>query len=71
MSAEIYPRVLPGLADKESIMDKHGLCRRALCAVESIIDTTCTKTLWFENHSTIEDSCHKLIAIYKPIKTLC
>ena len=66
--AEIYPCVLPGLADKELIMDKCGLCRRALCAVESIVDATCTKTLCFGNHSTIEDPCHKLIAIYKPIK---
>ena len=66
--AQIYPCVLPGLVDKESIMDKHGLCGRALCAVESIVDATCTKTLQFENHSTIEDSHCKLIAIYKPIK---
>ena len=66
--AEIYPCVLPGLVDKESIMDKCGLCRRVLCAVESIVDATHTKTLQFKNHSTIEDSCCKLIAIYKPIK---
>ena len=66
--AEIYLCVLPGLVDKELIMDKCGLCRRALCAVESIVDATHTKTLQFENHSTIEDSHHKLIAIYKPIK---
>ena len=66
--AEIYPCVLPGLADKELIMDKCGLCRRVLCAVESIVDATCTKTLCFENHSMMEDSHCKLIAIYKPRK---
>ena len=66
--AEIYPCVLPGLAEKESIMDKCGLCRRALCAVESIVDATCTKTLKFKNHAPIADSCHKLIAIYSPMK---
>ena len=43
--AEIYLCVLPDLVDKESIMDKCGLCRRALCAVESIVDATHTKTL--------------------------
>ena len=66
--AEIYLCVLPDLADKELIMDKCGLCRMVLCAVESIVDATHTKTLCFENHSMIEDSHHKLIAIYKPIK---
>ena len=66
--AEIYPCVLPGLVDKELIMDKCGLCRRVLCAVESIVDATCTKTLCFENHSMMEDSHCKLIAIYKPRK---
>ena len=49
-------------------MDKHGLCQRALCAVKSIVDATCTKTLRFKNHATIEDSCHKLITIYNPMK---
>ena len=59
---------MPGLAEKESIMDKHGLCQRALCAVKSIVDATHTKTLKFKNHAMIEDSHHKLIAIYNPMK---
>ena len=59
---------MPGLTEKESIMDKHGLCRRALCAVKSIVDVTRTKTLKFKNHAMIEDSHHKLIAIYNPMK---
>ena len=66
--AEIYPCVLPGMAEKESIMDKCDLCRRVLFAIESIVDATRMKTLQFENHSTIEDSRCKLIAIYNPLK---
>ena len=49
-------------------MDKHGLCQRALCAVKSIVDATCVKTLKFKNHATIKDSHHKLITIYNPMK---
>ena len=45
-----------------------GCVKGLLCAVESIVDATCTKTLRFENHATIKDSHHKLITIYNPMK---
>ena len=49
-------------------MDKRELCRYALCNIQSILDEICTKMLRFEKHETIEDSLHKLIAIYNPLK---
>ena len=52
----------------ESIMDKRQLCIRAINAINSIVDATHTKTLRFENHNTIEDTRHKLIAIYNPLR---
>ena len=67
----IYPAVLPGLDETESIMDKRQLCVHALHAIASITDATRTKTLRFENHDTIEDSRHKLVAIYQPLKHFC
>ena len=57
--------------DKESIMEKRDLCVRALNAIQSITDDTRTKTLWFEKHQMIEDSRHKLVAIYQPLKHYC
>ena len=65
--AEIYPCVLPGLVEKESIMDKRELCRHSLCNIQSILDETHTKTLRFEKHETIKDSLCKLTAIYNPL----
>ena len=65
--AEIYPCILPGLAE-ESIMDKRELCRKALCAIQSIVDAMHTETLKFESHDMIEDSRCKLMAIYNPLK---
>ena len=66
--AEIYPSVLPGLNETESIMDKRQLCIRAINAIYSIVDTIHTKTLRFKNHDTIEDTRCKLIAIYNPLR---
>ena len=63
--------VLPGLEETESIMDKQQLCVRALHAIQSITDTTRTKTMRFKNHDTIEESKHKLVAIYQPLKHFC
>ena len=38
---------------------------------EHHVNGTHTKTLRFENHETIEDSRHRLIAIYNPLKHFC
>ena len=65
---EIYPSVLPGLNKNESIMDKRQLCIRAINAIESMVDATCTKTLRFEKHTTIEDMRCKLMVIYNPLR---
>ena len=65
----IYPAVLPGLDETESIMDKKQLCVHALHAIQSITDATRTKTLRFKIHDTIEDSRGK--AIYQPLKHFC
>ena len=69
--AQIYPVVLPGIQDKESIIEKRELCVMALNGIQSITDATRTKTLWFEKHGMIKDSRHKLVAIYQPLKHYC
>ena len=66
--ADIYPSVLPGLNENESIMDKRQLCIRAISAIESMVDATHTKTLRFEKHITIEDMRCKLMVIYNPLR---
>ena len=57
---EIYPVVIPGLSDKESIQDKRELAIQCINRMQSVIDGTQTKTLCFENHETIEDTLVKL-----------
>ena len=49
-------------------MDKRQLCIRAINAIHSIVNATHMKTLRFENYNTIEDTRHKLIAIYNPLR---
>ena len=49
-------------------MDKRQLCIRAINAIHSIVDATHMKTLRFESHNTIEDTRHKMIAIYNPLR---
>ena len=66
--AQIYPVVLPGIQDKESNVDKRELCIQGLNAIQSITNATRSKTLRFKNHSTIEDSRQKFMAIYQPLK---
>ena len=38
--AEIYPVVIPGLSDKESIQDKKDLAIRCINGMQSVIDCT-------------------------------
>ena len=57
---EIYPVVIPGLSDKESIQGKRELAIQCINGMQSVIDGTRTKTLRFENHETIEDTLVKL-----------
>ena len=66
--AEIYPVVIPGLSNKESIQDKRELAIQCINGMQSVIDCTRTKTLCFENPETIEDTLVKLKAIYNPVK---
>ena len=66
--AEIYPPAIQGLADKESIQDKWELAIRCINGMQSVIDGTRSKTLWFEHHSMIENTLVKLKAIYNPLK---
>ena len=68
MYAKIYPPAIQGLADKESIQDKWELTIRCINGMQSAIDGMRSKTLWFEHHSTIENTLVKLKAIYNPLK---
>ena len=65
--AEIYPCVIDSFSDKESIVDKRGLCIQSLGVIDYVLDCMRTKILTFQDHDVIEDSHRKLMAVYNPL----
>ena len=66
ITAKIYPCMIDSFSDKESIVDKRGLCMRTLGVTGYVLDLR-TKILAFRDHDVIEDSHRKLMAVYNPL----
>ena len=67
INAEIYPCMIDSFCDKESIVDKRGLCMQSLGVINYILDSTRMKIFVFQDHDVIEDSCRKLMAFYNSL----
>ena len=67
MLARIYPSFFPD-EDRESIVDKRGMCSRGVEILEYLVSKH-QKKIWFMNkHETLIEARHLFISMYNPIK---
>ena len=71
VNAEIYPVVIPGMSQKESIKDKQELTIQCIDIMQYVIDATRTKTLHFKRHEIIDDTLQKMKGNLQPYQKVC
>ena len=67
VSAQIYPSFFPD-EDKESAVDKRGMCSRGIEILEYLVSKHQNKIWFIRKHKTLIEARHLCISIYNTIK---